>query len=1767
MEQKITTLHNKGMSRDLSISKVNTEFAYENFNVRIIARDHDTLLSVTNERGNKEIKFNIPFNTNEILLGYAVLNNYIVLFTHVENSDKPDHIYRIEYKGEDNWQKIELFNNNLKFSSEHPIETLANYETESVQKVYWVDGINQPRFINIIKTDYNSENVSQFDFVTEFNSDLQIGITKTFLGTTSFGSGTIQYFFTYSNNFGQETNIVGKSSIYNLSDQEIATPADSMSSCAFKLQLSNLDTRFNNINIYSVVTSTNQTCTKVATLPITGEVTYIDTGANGIPIDPTTLLYIGGTEIHAGTIAQKDNTLFLGNLELQTDAINVSLKKLIDDTIGKGGESTIVNFEYSKEDVFQNNSLNTIYYEDQQLNLGSNKYLFFKGGEKYRFGLVFITSTGRRSSVYWVGDKVNTLYPKSNASRTYKAIAKCTIPPEISTYIKTQTSYKRAILVRAIMSESDRAVIAQGFICPTVFNVTQRALNSPYAMSSWFFRPKNSSTITNTHFSQIPANKSTSAEIQNVEGEYDETTGKEITKPPYFSEEEIKTEEKQIYVRWSVYAYYKDNGWGLYGVTGAEAKAILEFFNSKSTIDVDDNTGLIDKATITINSRWRETWASYSGFNKVWSRFRDSYTKNLLPKLKALYPKYAPYFPEEPTEEMKDALKEDYDKAKSKHFKKRNSQILQRGKIQIGGILTNNGLSYGNTLGNRFYIDESIITLSSPDIEFGEYQTLPNDFKFRIIGYSPLTAGTTNFYMNPDKNNSVSSFLPDNLNKENISFYPEQPPTLPFFSGDNKINLTDETAAVYPYIIYPWHKTGALFKKGDTEKYIPKDKTLANLKYSLYTNYCWLNKYKTGLNINNTDDYNYYIGMSWEPKGGIRSVDLADENTNNVFINIDGEKLYYNNYDFVLSGNSEEKYSVYSVDKPYSEGLDFLSDTANWVAEAEKTTAPVNIAAKSKKNCIISFNNVGEETVILPSVNGDTDNINLTNYYLPWKEYSDGFEMNYALVVGEYPYYIPDRLTNSGFIYVIEIDNRDNKDVYASFDEIYKKTQNVWMNAKAVAFMKEVSGESQLYLGEDVEYKKNYSSGFKVTVSPIKEADNITGYNITVTPGSEKGTYKLVYINSEGTEEKTVNILDSINVSKQDADAYSFKVVATYNPLFEGFFTTRENQSALFTLNSTTELNVNDINKGISIKLNTELRVPNHGEVIYMKDYNSTAYCYESKNKSLTEITLSKIVVNPDNLAIPLNTDSDGDGKLDTNTFDTSIIFVGELYRDIKDFTDEDYRYGGIKEDALKKNTFIDCGFITDITQSNILYGVEGDSYYQRYDVLKTIPYSKDKDNNIIEIFSGMVESRINLNGKTDKNMSTSDYTLINTETFNSINKMYTKQDSFNTSAVLDSSNTITSYPTQFTWTKEKTLGENIDTWTNITLAATQALDGDKGQLRAIRRYKNNLIAFQDKGIAEILYNSRTQLGTQQGVPIEIANSGKVDGKRYITDKAGCVNKWSIVETKNGIYFIDNINSSLNLFADSVRSLSDEKGFKEWIGTNNSTDIWNPVNFNNFVSYWDRVNDDVYFVRGTENYQDVLCYNELLGEFTSFFNYGKVPMMVNVQDKFVSFKDSKLWLQGEGDYGNIFGNLQDYHMLYRVTPDPYGDKTFTNIEYRADMFNMNDVTSNPYMPKEGRLTNNTFDTLEVWNEYQGNKVSIKDAQSPLHPFGTIDKYPDIRRKFRIWRVDIPRDKKSASNPFGLNRIRNPWIYLKLSKTPDLPNERMEFHDLQVKYFE
>jgi len=57
---------------------------------------------------------------------------------------------------------------NLHFSPLHPIEAIASYENANIQKVYWTDGNNQPRMINIAPfkdTNITKYTPKSFDFV------------------------------------------------------------------------------------------------------------------------------------------------------------------------------------------------------------------------------------------------------------------------------------------------------------------------------------------------------------------------------------------------------------------------------------------------------------------------------------------------------------------------------------------------------------------------------------------------------------------------------------------------------------------------------------------------------------------------------------------------------------------------------------------------------------------------------------------------------------------------------------------------------------------------------------------------------------------------------------------------------------------------------------------------------------------------------------------------------------------------------------------------------------------------------------------------------------------------------------------------------------------------------------------------------------------------------------------------------------------------------------------------------------------------------------------------------------------------------------------------------------------------------------------------------------------------------------------------------------------------------------------------------------------
>ena len=1759
MEQKAYVCGNKGMVRDISISKGSNEYAYENHNIRITANEGETFLSLTNERGNIELSIkddsDVTIPLKGIVIGSAVINSYLVLFTaeNIKYAPNSDSIYILEYK-DTYFRLVHLYIGNFNFKSSNPIETLVLYESEDVQKVYWVDGLNQPRVINIKKnytegTSSTLVNPSVFDFITEYKGGLLVNIDKSYANESYFTDGTIQYLFTYSNKFGQETNIVTTTPLYYLSKEDRGVSSEERSNCNFTLTLENIDNSFDYINIYSLIKASNYSANKVVSIEIDKSnkdktYTYLDLGNYSNSIDPTILYYIGGRSIIASTISQKDNTLFLGDLKLKTNIVLEvpdATKNLLYD---KNGISKCVTFV---EDAI------IPYYEPygyypyvNQLNYNSEQIKGFKGGNTYRFAVRFKNNKGEYSAPIWLGDVTNTIYPKiktleiggTNTTFITKAKAQCVLPDSLKT-LAFNSGYTYAELMIAEPSNLNRTVVAQGIINPTVFNLEQRNNGSVYSESSWFTRCRNSN-IANSHFESIHTNSIDSGEIQCLTEDV----------PPYFNTKNISD-----YLVKHKYQINLEKGF----TSNAVIKEIGYYSN-----DIEKGVEREYRTSKVIISQ-----GTAMASEIIEKLYNLGYTANAIPS----------------KSELANNIVDSAALGRNKIYPL-NTEYIE----EVYSKYTQDaGTNYSRAYKNNYYVDESIVTLNSPDINEESLNGIDtSELKFRIVGLARITSNISDFNLKVDNPYSTTSLVSSlsfsspykglniDSNIDGLISFPIYKDSYFNWNGDT-LNAVDGV-----YKIYPWHKTGSIIGyKDDTAIYSKlNSKVFANLKYSYDTNYIWGNN-------------------AWTPKEGIGKIRIySGDNVNLQLLEVDGNPInYQGNYDYTLTSIASENeledtgYNLYlskSVDITNKENLENVTDIQEYNKDKFKCYDPVRIQYKSPIHAVFSFNNYIQDNKLyintLPKIaymnegNLTVDNNFETidsKYALPWNNELNIKEEMYSLLPSYYNSITKEciiEVSNSSYENnILTINNKiGTLDLY---NELYleSSTNSVIITpAKAYKISSVNYDKNSIPIVSKLEITEkdnnnlfltiNFASKvplFTISFPDISHTFNTIDYNLKLdiiklsTSSVEHSITKTISINKAKEDimnTVTFNIGDYI--TKDSIENYTFRLTRTIGDSLIATYNAKEYKlSRWFNLDTQTLIEGTwadlHIKEGIDYNLIfkdtckyklgatliTEdfsfLNIFEEPPIIYNYSVESGSYISSSTNSFSIENNINSYPVANGNI-----NEVGSDAWYSRQPY----LFIGELYRDTAPYKDFN---------SISEETFIPCGPCYDFSNTNILEGKEGDTYFQRYDCIKTLPLKEGAENSVIDIVSFMVETYQNIEGRYDNRRGNQNIASTTKENFNLFNPYYTQNRNFFSSSVLDKKFELTSFPNQITWTKQKINTELVDTWTNITLASILDLDGDKGKINAIRRFNNTLYVFQDKGIAEILFNSRTQLSTVQGVPIEIANSGKVEGKRYITEKAGCTNKWSILETTKGIYFIDSLNTSISRLGQGIESLSDNKGFRYWLSQNNSIKEWNPKDFNNFITYYDKTNDDVYFT----NKETSLCYNELLEEFISFYDYGSTLLMDNIDNSFIAIKGNKLWKQFEGNFTELFGETKDFYSIYKVNPSPYSDKLFTNIEIKADFFN------------QDTLVNETFDTLEVYNEYQttGN-INLDNTTSLIK-----HSYPDIREKFRTWRVNIPRAVKSDSNPYGLDRIRNPWIYLKIGKSGT--NYKSVLHNLIVKYFE
>ena len=277
--------------------------------------------------------------------------------------------------------------------------------------------------------------------------------------------------------------------------------------------------------------------------------------------------------------------------------------------------------------------------------------------------------------------------------------------------------------------------------------------------------------------------------------------------------------------------------------------------------------------------------------------------------------------------------------------------------------------------------------------------------------------------------------------------------------------------------------------------------------------------------------------------------------------------------------------------------------------------------------------------------------------------------------------------------------------------------------------------------------------------------------------------------------------------------------------------------------------------------------------------------------------------------------------------------------------------FGGTSAMAIHNNLWYPAGPAVEIRQNvdTVIQYMYGDTYYQRYDCLKTYPFTDEDTNSIIEIGSFMVETRINMDGRYDKNRANIQNFMLNPTNFNLINPVYSQMDNFFNYRILDEDYyDLSQYPTMVTWTGYKNNAAEVDNWTNITLANTLEMDGTKGKVNAVRVNSDQLYCFQDDAVGQILFNSRVQISPSDGVPIEISNNYKVDGNRYISTSIGCKNKWSIIEGIDGLYFIDDNTKALYLLGGQaqLKAISTPLNMSYWFTNQDTATLW-------VQHYWD----------------------------------------------------------------------------------------------------------------------------------------------------------------------------------------------------------------------
>lgn len=1428
---------------------------------------------------------------------------------------------------------------------------------------------------------------------------------------------------------------------------------------------------------------------------------YKDVGDPGVAQESSSLLFKGVNVFVPKTMTSKENVLFLGNIELLAsesivvpEHIKQILKECIIDT------TTTKSIPFGLKDTE-----GSVYKYTSRLSLTNNDTTHYKGGDRYRFGVQLQMPSGNWSNPVWIMDKDIDIYPRQLSSTTLLSMPSTAITDSAIREIR-KAGY---IAIRPLVvfpSTAERKVVSQGVVCPTVYNLKDRKDGSTYAQASWFMRPN------------VPA------DIWNLEYPYHKTivNSQKISPSLLFHKSDLLWQETP----YCYFGYTSDEDVMYRGFdTGDTSGNPLSFisvgdllcdedFASGIYIDVDEETGMpIPKKHGVLYDSSYDTYTTTSVFKTAYSdvgnlRINDSRLDPITPSR---------------------AYRTSY-----KSIDSDSTSFVP----EINSTLATNAI-----LTDRFEILR--------DRRSGSWVEFRHNYALRGKGWTPgYPIVEQKFSFGTDDFEREWAYSKDIL--VNSWKFPDATGSIPpAWWVVTKGQVKDKQSASDKRLIFTffnYNMGGTRMAEIDTSRMgvtIPVNRfhqhPLDEQRNTLID--AWRN-----VNINNwaVGSAAYYVDSS-----------IVTLNTPELEVSSLLNELVTDDLKFRVIGMIPITGTVSSL---YTE-----DEKAAYNPNGESGVGPNETKIRIENFGMAAFRGMVANNYYYSGGKGPKQYFNSSNDTYRLTAVADGGyinhpEYNYAW----YPLYpwqaagsISDTDPNANTQESI-LKKKSIANIRFSACTLYFTNYKEWSitgdeefnnhayNANnALIGWKPVNGAS---VGKWID---NVASMIELRPIGYKEESlryrgNISSIATLESTGRNIRSYDSIYGRKLGPKEQEITkVISDYPASLRFTDRYkavsetgisytsSPHWVVAFNPVLMSFafsddVISNKCQEILPTLGKYNQEGYTSLTTNFEESLDENTKATIFGRLYEDETIGSLQH----------QASISFNVNDEDRLIYDMYPIT----NQDKNPINYGWLWLGEIYRE------NNPTFGGDTEEALLLNTWLVGGNSVripteeeGIPENMTINWTRGDTYFQRFDTMKTYAGAESDKNIITDITSYMTETYINIDGRYDGRREWEDATSHNKSNFNLINDAYSQLDNYFSYTYTDENIAERKYfPTQVVWSLPKVLGDKYDEWLNVSIASSLFLPGKQGDLTALREFNGNILAFQQKGIAEVLYNSRVQIATSENTPIQIANSEKVEGYKYVSSSIGCQDKHTIISSPNGLYFIDYISKTIYRISNTIEAISDTKGFYTWCQNN--------LHSNSKIrGYYDSLSRDILYINDDIEEWDVapcLAYNEQLNSFSSFYSYSSAFLVPTFTHPIWVTTSGKLFSHRTGPYNKLLDDYYPHSITLICNGELPHDKVFNTVEFKYSAY---DVDNNI-------LPSQCFDHLQVWTEFQNTgKVPLNYSEYRVS---------NLKKKFNVWRAQVPRELGS------MKRIRYPWSKIKLI-TENQENltqvGRRRMHDLLIHY--